>query len=209
MMTQTREWVLTILSFSARLCVSYGAVAAMLLLWPVLRATQLLIPLWPAVPRYTVPPWLDTRSAWQIVLLGGEVVSPFTTAEVSHLQDVHHVIVVAFAVVLGATGVFTWVHWYAGYTKAVLVRESQLLTVAWRVLVLLTLLAVAFFSSFFTVFHQVFFPQGNWAFPADSRLLLTFPVPFWVQNLVLLQAGVVFLLRWQAAQLRSANLPKL
>ena len=31
------------------------------------------------------------------------------------------------------------------------------------------------FERGFVIFHQVFFPQGNWAFPDESRMLLLFP----------------------------------
>lgn len=36
------------------------------------------------------------------------------------------------------------------------------------------------FSSFFTAFHGVFFPQGNWTFPVDSLLICMYPRAFWV-----------------------------
>jgi len=39
-------------------------------------------------------------------------------------------------------------------------------------------LSLFFFNTLFTLFHQVFFPQGNWMFPPDSLLIQTFPLTF-------------------------------
>ena len=36
------------------------------------------------------------------------------------------------------------------------------------------------FNRFFTVFHSVFFSQGNWTFPYDSLLICALPTEFWV-----------------------------
>ena len=48
------------------------------------------------------------------------------------------------------------------------------------VFILLGLVCVIFFEFFFEVFHQVFFPQGNYSFPANSLLIQAFPLPFWM-----------------------------
>jgi uncharacterized membrane protein len=40
-------------------------------------------------------------------------------------------------------------------------------------------LAVIFFTTFFLRFHELFFPQGNWAFPEQSLLIASFPELFW------------------------------
>ena len=36
------------------------------------------------------------------------------------------------------------------------------------------------FSALFEAMHSVLFPQGNWAFPAESLLIMTFPLRFWI-----------------------------
>lgn len=43
----------------------------------------------------------------------------------------------------------------------------------------LGLLILFYWDKFFEGFHRVLFPQGNWAFPADSKLLAVFPENFW------------------------------
>ena len=62
-------------------------------------------------------------------------------------------------------------------------------------------LAILFgFNYFFTLFHYLFFPQGNWLFPADSLLIKTFPPDFFmllglkIFVLSLLLAAMVYVL---------------
>ena len=47
----------------------------------------------------------------------------------------------------------------------------------WRVA--LGLFAVVAWDSAFTLFHEVFFPPGTWAFPADSTMIQLYPADFW------------------------------
>ncbi len=48
-------------------------------------------------------------------------------------------------------------------------------------IVIVVLLGVLFdFSYVFTLFHKVFFPQGNWQFAVDSLIIQTFPVEFFI-----------------------------
>lgn len=50
--------------------------------------------------------------------------------------------------------------------------------IAALVLTALLLLAALFFSQTFLLFHEVFFPQGNWQFPLESALIRLFPRGF-------------------------------
>ncbi|MCD8316622.1 MAG: DUF1461 domain-containing protein, partial [Eggerthellaceae bacterium] len=36
------------------------------------------------------------------------------------------------------------------------------------------------FQGLFRIFHQVFFPQGNWAFSSESLLITMYPTNFWI-----------------------------
>ncbi len=45
-------------------------------------------------------------------------------------------------------------------------------------LCLLLAVAALFFQPMFILFHNVFFPQGNWLFPMDSTLIMLFPRGF-------------------------------
>jgi len=95
----------------------------------------------------------------------------FNTAERSHLADVKRVINT-----LEWLAPFLFLIWLAvlPFTElnTVLVRGFQIL------LLIVFLLVLIPFDTVFTHFHQVFFPQGNWMFPADSMLILLYPASF-------------------------------
>ena len=66
-------------------------------------------------------------------------------------------------------------------------RRSAIWTVVRRaglatsiVVIVLGLVSLVAFDSLFTLFHQVFFPGGNWAFdPSSQRLVQLYPFRFW------------------------------
>ncbi len=58
------------------------------------------------------------------------------------------------------------------------VRRSGLTTS--MAVVLLGFISLVAFDSLFTLFHQVFFPGGNWSFdPSTQRLVQLYPFRFW------------------------------
>lgn len=104
----------------------------------------------------------------------------FDAAERSHLSDVRGVfrgVGIAWAVsglVLGAVLVRGRLRGHL----AVLARDAAL-GAGGLVLVLAAFAAVAFGPAFL-LFHQIFFPQGNFLFdPATSNLLRVYPEPYW------------------------------
>jgi hypothetical protein len=64
------------------------------------------------------------------------------------------------------------------------------------------------FEPLFVLFHEVFFPGGNWEFPADSNMIRLYPYPFWQLTaaglgvLCVIGGGVV----WWLAPRRAARL---
>jgi len=54
------------------------------------------------------------------------------------------------------------------------------------------LAAVVAFDPLFLLFHEIFFPQGNFLFGPDSNLLLLYPDPYWYG--VTLRVGGTFVL---------------
>lgn len=67
------------------------------------------------------------------------------------------------------------------------------------VVILILLINILFMFDFsFNLFHQIFFPQGNWTFPAESFLIQTFPIEFfisistWIMMLSLFFSIVIF-----------------
>ena len=51
--------------------------------------------------------------------------------------------------------------------------------------------AVTAFDWFFTTFHEIFFPGGNWQFPPGDHMITLFPEGFWVD--VTMLVGLVTL----------------
>ncbi|MFH0701290.1 MAG: DUF1461 domain-containing protein [Candidatus Woesearchaeota archaeon] len=130
----------------------------------------------------------------------------YTSSEISHLQDVRGVmkgerylfIAVYLAVILlfGASmknKVFSnKLLRYGGITTAIIMG-------------IILLFFLISFNEVFTLFHQLFFPQGNWMFAPDSLLIQTFPLNFFtnigiiifIQTLILASflIGLSFLLK--------------
>ncbi len=105
----------------------------------------------------------------------------YTALELSHLEDVR-------AVMLWADYVFyasflLGLIWLAYGFKRKLLPKMLLYGGISIVMVigLILLFSVISFNSSFTAFHKIFFPQGNWQFPADSLLIQTFPLDFFIK----------------------------
>ncbi|HEY5488829.1 MAG TPA: DUF1461 domain-containing protein [Candidatus Limnocylindrales bacterium] len=78
-------------------------------------------------------------------------------------------------------------------------------------IVVLGIFAATAFEAVFTLFHEIFFPGGNWSFPATSNLIRLYPEPFWELSSAALGAlaiggsvAVWFLARRRAAALEAA-----
>lgn len=105
----------------------------------------------------------------------------YTAAELSHLQDVQKVMSMAdnlFYVSL----VLILLLIISGFKRKLLPQMllyGGISIVA--VIGLILILTLISFNSSFTVFHEIFFPQGNWQFPSDSLLIQTFPLDFFIK----------------------------
>ncbi|HEY8168225.1 MAG: DUF1461 domain-containing protein [Candidatus Limnocylindrales bacterium] len=133
----------------------------------------------------------------------------YDAAEASHLRDARTVlggllvvaggslIVLAVALARSRRTARTWRAMAAG---------AGTLVVAFVVIGLAFALA---FDAAFTLFHEIFFPAGNWAFdPATQRLVQLYPIPFWQE--VTLVLGAVILIAgtslWWLARRRARRL---
>jgi hypothetical protein len=139
---------------------------------------------------------IDASGGWQVTgqrasahalsdrLVGELFTGPGTFAdlapdEAAHMRDVR--LVLYGFLVLSALSV--------AFVGIVLVRAPRnplnWLAVArgglWlaMVLVALGIFAALAFDTAFTLFHEIFFPGGNWAFPATSTLIRLYPTDFW------------------------------
>lgn len=121
-------------------------------------------------------------------------VAAFLPTEVEHMTDVKRVILYAltFAALMLVAALFSARTLPA---KAPGVVRSSLFAGSWLTLVLIAVLGVSGllgWESFFTTFHEVFFPQGNWQFRMSDTLIRLYPPQFWVD--AALTAGIIVLL---------------
>ena len=126
------------------------------------------------------------------IITGGK--AAFLASEVEHMTDVKRVMLISMTfsllmLVLALLSARTL------RLRAPGVLRSSLFTGAWLTLALLIGLGVAGaigWEAFFTTFHQVFFPQGNWQFRMSDTLIRLYPPQFWVDAAV--TAGLLVLL---------------
>lgn len=134
----------------------------------------------------------------------------YTAQEVSHLRDARAVLYLFL--VLAALS--------AALIAAALVRQPRDPR-RWRALarggsvlvvatVVLGVVGAVAFDAGFELFHRVFFPGGNWEFPADSNMIRLYPYAFWQLTaaalgvLCVVGGGAVwFLARRRAARLEA------
>ena len=137
------------------------------------------------------------------VTLDGEPV--LKDSERSHMRDVRNVFAGFFALAAGAAVVLVVLYFGARGAVARQRFWKRLERTAGGIIVV-TLVAgvvgVLVFDTAFTIFHQLFFPGGNWQFdPATDRLVQLFPEQFWVESTVAVGITVIvlaLLMRWLA-----------
>lgn len=103
----------------------------------------------------------------------GQEELPFSQEANSHMHDVF--VLISWARILAVISIVTALVSLKNLNKRSLQGAS---------VVLITtplLLALVNWNTLFTAFHQVFFPQGNWMFPANSLLIQTYPIESFVQ----------------------------
>ena len=107
----------------------------------------------------------------------------FTQSEISHLEDVRvlfNKIFLAYYICLGLT-IVSIALLIEKNKKKFLKNMSVLLIIPSAILIFLLLILFLFGQNFlplFDKFHTIFFPQGNFAFPADSTLITLLPLGF-------------------------------
>ena len=103
----------------------------------------------------------------------------YTTLEISHLEDVNKVMLV-----VNLTFYVSWLFcllilmFYRKNKEQLkkFFRYGGIVTII--TVLLIGLMLLLDFEFIFTLFHNVFFPQGNWTFPFDSLLIQTFSETF-------------------------------
>jgi integral membrane protein (TIGR01906 family) len=134
----------------------------------------------------------------------------YTEDEQSHLRDAR-VVLYGFLLLAVVSAVFVIVSLVRGARDAARWRAVAR-GALWLIpaIVLLGVFAFFAFEPLFTLFHEIFFPGGNWSFPADSHMILTYPELFWelcsfaLGTLAIIGSTIVwFLARRRAAALEA------
>jgi len=125
-----------------------------------------------AIPFILILAWISAyEPAVVSFLVSGEPVLDFmTAAEASHMEDVRVLVRDAMLLLISAAIILA-VTWTVqplerGQFRAALVMHAAILVL------------LIPFKWTFVKFHEIFFPQGNWMFPADSYLISTFSPMF-------------------------------
>lgn len=100
----------------------------------------------------------------------------YAAAEASHLRDARTLLYLFEAVALASLGLVVWSLRSRGAWRAVS-RGAIALIVA---VIVIGVIGFFAFEPAFELFHEIFFPGGNWAFdPYTSHLVQLYPYVFW------------------------------
>jgi integral membrane protein (TIGR01906 family) len=128
----------------------------------------------------------------------------FTAAENAHMADVRNVFIGARIVGIVAALVATLLLVRAarrGRRAAVVLARDAAIAAGIGTAIIAVAAAVAF-DPLFLLFHEIFFPQGNFLFPADSNLLAMYPDPYWYG--VTLRLAIAFIAAMAVIAIASA-----
>jgi len=121
---------------------------------------------------------LSDNTVWEI-FVGPGTFSAFAPDEGAHMRDVRVVFWGFMVLAIASLGLIVWRvarHGGEARTWKSISRGGIALAVA---LLVGGVIAFVAFESAFELFHRIFFPGGNWAFPADSALIQLYPYAFW------------------------------
>lgn len=132
----------------------------------------------------------------------------FAADERAHMADVRAVFgatKIAFAA--GLVLVLAVLRWTDRAARARLLRDAAL--AAGIGVTVIAVAAAVSFDQLFLLFHEVFFPQGNFLFAPDSNLLILYPDPYWygvtLRLAVTFIGGMALIAIGSAATLRRAR----
>lgn len=121
----------------------------------------------------------------------GETAPLYDQADILHMKDVKGVLWLDYWLLL-ASALYSLAYILAALLwKKAAGRRELARGAKWGggaaigLLVFLGFFAVTSFDWFFTTFHKVFFPGGNWQFPPGDHMITLFPDGFWVDATIL------------------------
>lgn len=156
----------------------------------------------PTGPRTEVVP-LDALAAWHngwFAYVTGDDPRPpvsfgastFSPSEYAHMADVRNVFVgarIAAVIAAAVVGILLVITRRRDRREALVLVRDGTAAAAVGMGVVGTLAAVAF-DPLFLLFHEIFFPQGNFLFGPDSNLIAMYPDPYW--SGVVMRIGLTF-----------------
>jgi integral membrane protein (TIGR01906 family) len=105
----------------------------------------------------------------------------YTSSELSHLKDVKKVMgfidYLFYFSLLVCTLVITYYRKSQQQLKKMFKYSGLTVLIIMGLILIISILS---FNFMFTIFHQIFFPQGNWMFASNSLLIETFPIEFFI-----------------------------
>lgn len=150
------------------------------------------------------------------VALPGQTAPVLNPNERAHMQDVRGVFAGFYAVAIGGAVVLA-VAFGLARGRGARARLWRRLSRSGTVIAIVTVvgggIGVLVFDQAFTLFHEIFFPGGNWAFdPRVDKLVQIFPDQFWSDTtigvgvvIVALALGLSWLGRRRASQLEPGS----
>src|SRR3989338_5012343 len=128
------------------------------------------------------PLTLEQQNTLQFLQGSEALISNYTAAEVSHLQDVTRIMNLVDLFFYGSGVIILGFLLYFKRKYEQLQALLKLGGITTLSSIFLFFLAIVFrFENAFMWFHQIFFPQGNWQFPVDSLLIKTFSLAFFIK----------------------------
>lgn len=128
----------------------------------------------------------------------GELPQEMTDNEKSHMEDVRRLFNLQreifftsmFFMTITLMGIFMY---FENYKKKALKRILFAPIYLLAVMIGLFIIISFNFQFFFSAFHQLFFPQGNYLFPIDSMLLTLFSAKFFFYEAIIIFSQIILL----------------
>ncbi len=143
---------------------------------------------------YTTKLTQAQQQTFNYILKDNPLPQDYNKNEASHLEDVKKVMSkVSIALFFSLTSMVI-ILLHVKYKMKVNILEllSKATKIAIIFSIIFALLAITIFPTLFTYFHYLFFPQGNWIFPENSRIITTFPESFFQS--IAIQIGITTIL---------------
>jgi len=113
------------------------------------------------------------------LLFGPGAFSDYEADEAAHMRDARFVLYGFLALAIASIALLAWSLGRESRdprTWSSVARGGAILSAA---MLVIGVLAAATFDAAFELFHRIFFPGGNFEFPANSLLIMLYPYAFW------------------------------